>query len=773
MISWEYGSIHTTIHNQLELTPDRDLRGKGQAVFPERNSCARMFDRSLLFCFLFSGILTVAVGFPVIFNGKTFVPTDLLRGRPPWSDKDASDAAVRGRIHLDIVEFFAMNAIQAKRDISEGLGVFWNDAILCGIPLVGDPQVGTFYPPRAIFLRMLPAASSIDAFILFHYFFVMPSMFIFLRGRGLEPGPAIFGALAWALGGQVMGWFKYGCGLVAAVFLPLEAFALDRAWSKRSIYWALGAGGLWGLMFLGGHPQLSFYALVWAGVRAITGIREAGWRWSLRACCAFAMSGAGLAAVQLLPFLAILFQSQKGPFSQVLNFSKPWRTPGLLLMLIWPRAYGSPVDRLDVTWQWLGGNFFEFNAYLGLLSLFLAPLSGRKGAIFWVVGIANLAVATLAPLWCIIRLIPPFYAMVPHRLFLFGFAGAALGSIGLQEALRGSIPRRYLALYLAGTGLIFVVGIGGVLLKARWLSLASEPYAGLFISAASGACALVIISLFPSVKVRYSVVMAALVVDLFPFFVRYNDCHDQMPGPPQVVDSIPRDKRLLVSTPSAYWKSQFRNYVSISGHETPTGHASMYFKRYREFVSALTRPENVDPALVLPSHQRMLWALNVGYVLTHDGLQKFDALPRAWLVGNVEVIGDKDSRLKRLADPGLDLSSVALVERPIPGWSDKKVEGRVERLGRRSFRVRTDVDALLVVSENWDSGWIAELDGAPAEVLRVNHAMRGVLIPAGGHTVRFDYRPVTVKAGFFVTGLTVLAALFWGAWHLVRWLKAA
>ena len=60
---------------------------------------------------------------------------------------------------------------------------------------------------------------------------------------------------------------------------------------------------------------------------------------------------------------------------------------------------------------------------------------------------------------------------------------------------------------------------------------------------------------------------------------------------------------------------------------------------------------------------------------------------------------------------------------------------------------------LLVLSEAWFPGWVASVDGAPAEILRADYVLRGVALGAGSHRVRFDYRPRSVKIG---AGLTLL-----------------
>jgi hypothetical protein len=52
------------------------------------------------------------------------------------------------------------------------------------------------------------------------------------------------------------------------------------------------------------------------------------------------------------------------------------------------------------------------------------------------------------------------------------------------------------------------------------------------------------------------------------------------------------------------------------------------------------------------------------------------------------------------------------------------------------------------------------VDGRPERLLRANYAFRAVALPAGPHTVVFDYHPRSYAVG---AGLTGLALLVWGA----------
>jgi uncharacterized membrane protein YfhO len=73
-------------------------------------------------------------------------------------------------------------------------------------------------------------------------------------------------------------------------------------------------------------------------------------------------------------------------------------------------------------------------------------------------------------------------------------------------------------------------------------------------------------------------------------------------------------------------------------------------------------------------------------------------------------------------------------------------------------RARASRDALLVLADNYYPGWEATVDDEPEAIVRVNHTFRGVPLPAGEHTVVFEYRPAAVYRGLWlgVGGLVVL-----------------
>jgi MYXO-CTERM domain-containing protein len=142
------------------------------------------------------------------------------------------------------------------------------------------------------------------------------------------------------------------------------------------------------------------------------------------------------------------------------------------------------------------------------------------------------------------------------------------------------------------------------------------------------------------------------------------------------------------------------------------------------------------------------------------------APPLARMVYDVDAVTDPAQRLARL-QAGYPLLERALVERPVAGLRRPATPPAVTVQRRDHTRVRVSVrtgaDGLLVLADPWYPQWRVEVDGRPAELLRVDHALRGVRVPAGEHQVVFTYQDRALQAGVAVSALTLagLAGLWW------------
>jgi hypothetical protein len=163
-----------------------------------------------------------------------------------------------------------------------------------------------------------------------------------------------------------------------------------------------------------------------------------------------------------------------------------------------------------------------------------------------------------------------------------------------------------------------------------------------------------------------------------------------------------------------------------------------------------------------------------GLELVFDGdegriYRNTQAMPRAWLVHRAEVLPNDDAQLDALARPDFDPAAFAIVDKPVPNLSVAAAPEPTPQVSyapnRVSIRATANAPALMVLADSYYDGWEAEVDGQPTQVYRANYALRGVFLPAGEHTVVFNYRPKPFMYGAIIS-LVTLAGL--GVWMMRR-----
>jgi len=162
-------------------------------------------------------------------------------------------------------------------------------------------------------------------------------------------------------------------------------------------------------------------------------------------------------------------------------------------------------------------------------------------------------------------------------------------------------------------------------------------------------------------------------------------------------------------------------------------------------------PPGQDPVVLANPHARprayrVPWALYEG--------RTFEATLRKLLTDRfdprVHALVPKRPALLRWppgAEPPADLGEVS-IERYEP-----------ERV---VLATRGPQPGLVVLTDAWYPGWEARLDGAPVPLHHANVAFRGVVVPAGEHTVEMRYRPASFRRGAALAGVGAAALL--AAW---------
>lgn len=244
------------------------------------------------------------------------------------------------------------------------------------------------------------------------------------------------------------------------------------------------------------------------------------------------------------------------------------------------------------------------------------------------------------------------------------------------------------------------------------------------------------------------------------------------------------------------------NVATALGLEDVQGYNPIQILHYVEYVNALNGmaqeyhgadiyPAGLDSPLLdllnvrylivpteFPPERSDLHALRSAWevVYADDQVQVLrnpEALPRAWIVHDVQEAAEEEEMLSLLASGGIDPRRTALVEEPVPGVEPaaSSVPEHVEILptgdpDELRIRVQTGASGFLVLSEIAYPAWRATVDGEPVSLITTNGALRGLPVPAGDHLVELRLESVALRVGLWISTTTfaVLLGLLLIAW---------
>ncbi|MEC7584762.1 MAG: YfhO family protein [Planctomycetota bacterium] len=150
-----------------------------------------------------------------------------------------------------------------------------------------------------------------------------------------------------------------------------------------------------------------------------------------------------------------------------------------------------------------------------------------------------------------------------------------------------------------------------------------------------------------------------------------------------------------------------------------------------------------------------------------------NALPRAFVVAEVRPLADDEAVLAAMLAPDFDplrvawTTAAAFAGQPALEAAPRAMARRVQFADTRATRINLEVSAgppsWLVLADTWLPGWHATVDGKEVSVLRVDHMLRAVPVPAEACSVRFVYRAPGLRTGtiLMLVALCALLSLCW------------
>lgn len=173
--------------------------------------------------------------------------------------------------------------------------------------------------------------------------------------------------------------------------------------------------------------------------------------------------------------------------------------------------------------------------------------------------------------------------------------------------------------------------------------------------------------------------------------------------------------------------------------------------------------------------------LNMRYVIVPDqanpkqttAIPNPFALGNCWLVKEIKFVPNANAEMDAL--DSFDPSTTAIIDNRFKSIADKPIQydstAYIKLISNNNDYIKYEysgnTDQFAVFSEIYYSkGWHASIDGKPADYCRVNYALRGMPIPAGKHTIEFNFESKLVENSELterISGwLSILVVLFCG-----------
>jgi hypothetical protein len=717
----------------------------------------------------------------------------------------------------DLVSFLFPTYRFAARQLSQGVLPLWNPHLYGGAPLIGDIQAGWLYLPNLLLFWVAPdfAYGALQWLAVGHIYWAGLGVYVLLctlrwgEGQPLLRPAALFGALAFQFSDPLL--IHLGnLNLIAVLsWLPWVLAAYSRALSEQNLRWAGLAGLLFALGNYAGHAQSSFYLGLALGIYTLFEIAiEVGkWRpvrFGLQALAATLLVAALLTAPILLPALELVGYTARSDFAyqESVNFSlAPTQAIGLLT----PGFFGHGPALHWSLWQRVETPFAGVAALiLAGAALILAEPGQRRRLMPWL-GLAIFGFVTALGVYALLHgwltLLAPGFGQLraPARaLVLWTLGVAVLAAVGVDQLSRAS-TNLLAAIHSSQVGLLngllrwgalILAGIFTPLLYLALLLTQQDPTAFLRASVAALAITLATgcwLATWALLAARWAGwldgrLFAGLLIALLYFDLAaagaYTDISPSDPTQgyrhPEIIAFLQGDPahfRIDTDTEiGALWQP---DTAALVGLEDIGGVANpLTLRGWTELLAATGGRGS-----------RLYDLLNVKYVIARDHTTlpegKFELaldapgelaiyrnrtpLPRAWLVHEALIQAD---HLPALRDPTFDPLQAVVLSNPVaeaisPAIGPETVNLLAADVNQLEVQVQATSPGYLVLSEVWHPGWLATVNGTRTPVLRANHALRAIFVPAGESTVMLVYTPRSwwIGLGGLAVGLVALIGL--------------
>lgn len=637
-------------------------------------------------------------------------------------------------IWFDFVNQHIPRNAYIAQSLARGYLPQWDITSYGGAPFLADPENAIFFPFNWLLVLAVKDGAmnllALQRLVVLEVLVAALCMYMVLRELGAKKEGAVFGALAFVLSSPfVCRFMNYG-HFTVIMCIPGVLWMLFRWGRLQTLGAAAAAAAALGVAFLGGNPQYMYFLTLVVGLHALCTIGQSIVRGTnMRALARLAAGYAfvfvlacGIGAVNLVPIAQFFSISQRGAG----NIAEGTGTPlKYVICYVLPQYFGKVTGTSQAYTGHQGFcNYWEYSMYVGIAPLLLglwgaARLCDKREWLFLVVLIAFAWVYAFGQNNPLPQWLPFGKSMrIPGKFLIFAAFGlCVLAGLAFDKVMERVAARvRYKSMWRLAVAAMLVIMIGDAWINNRAFNAGQDDPR----------------RMYPDIPQ-----LAALRTEMRREHVR-------MDGWPFTAGNL----RAL------YY-----------GLENMDGFAALVAQNVTE-VRGVRR--------VNKKRFNDLW--NVKYVFSplRGFVARSGYVPRAYVVRKLRRIARKKI-VKELSAPAFDPRVEALVtvgEGRVFGDGAAHAEDNVRITSyapeRIEVAVKLPMEGMLVMSENALPGWRVSVNGKAWEWREVNGCFRAVELPAGEHTVVWEYRTPGLRSGAAISGISMGVA---GIGGFVSWRK--
>lgn len=262
--------------------------------------------------------------------------------------------------------------------------------------------------------------------------------------------------------------------------------------------------------------------------------------------------------------------------------------------------------------------------------------------------------------------------------------------------------------------------------------------------------------------ILYPVLILLMIIDMFGIDKRYLNNADFISKSASQAALAPSaaDEKIMTDPDPDYRvldvsRSTFNSADASYFHKSLGGYHGAKLRRYQELFEHQIAKQNANPGI--------LNMLNTKYILTVDqqgqpAVQPNpDAVGHAWFVKEYKIVPNADGEMAAL--DSLKPKETAVLDQrfadklkglTLQADSTDKISLISYKPNELIYESNTKNEGLAVFSEiyyNVRDEWKVTINGKPADLLRADYVLRALRVPAGKHTIKFRFEPVSIAVG--------------------------